>query len=790
MDFLKPSDFKQIKAFFIALKQNHFNLNQIPSFVMMDGARTPIDKAHCLELLHSFPDLSGDKFKDDNALIKYLSQSDNTKRILSKLTSEQQIELISVLEEKPVATEVTDETLSMQGTDEQGTSAQTPSDTTTGSGGMPNLPDLTLGSYAASRRRIVHNVPHALEEEKPPPKLFVADKSGRIVEERTITPTGTTVKRMDEGPSKIYTANKSGVVTGEHSITEGAAIKSPGGTLVSSAPETPSKIFIANKSGAVIGEHSIPKVPYEVKNAAANARSGVERFIQRNSSRGINGLSNMFKNAIGSGGNAAGNAALRGFNSGGNFLSRASRVKFPKIKPSLTTARSKAGFAAGGAGAFLIFTLIFSIIHPSLNTGAGAAPVTGPGSSPAPSASGAPGGGSSDISSCTFYRGGDSIQGYKYSNPLLASLVSDISNKVGVPPAIVAGIMRVESRDAFSSTPDYLTNDYDAHPSSVAFGIMQFVPATFIDYFNRNRAELQSLYNKTDVTTVTAGTDKDHMAPDNVLRIYSIKDSIIATAFKVKNDKQSINGSGPWDEATVRQIAYLYYGHDRFGTTNYTGFDNSPQNYGDDLWKSFSQCKLTSSCPIQTGRITCASYGRRESWSGFDNDCAPGSNITTGEADIGGHCSPTYRVRYPSLCDNSNYISGGNLKRTAKSIDVGGSAGTPVFIPTINSQRLSWFFITDVPDGQGDTLRVFQSEQTPQGKWVIHFVHASADPPFTSGSSSPVDTNNYVARIGPGKDHIHVTVGLNITEPITDNNLQVYDPGWKFPDRDLGMCTH
>ncbi len=789
MDFLKPTDFKQIKAFFIALKQNHFNLNQIPSFVMMDGVRTPIDKTHCLQLLHSFPDLSGDKFKDDNVLIKYLSQSDNVKRILSKLTAEQQIELTKVLEEKPVTTEVTDEQASMQGTDEQGGATGTPTDTTSGSGGISNLPDLTLGSFAANQRRVIYRVPHAKE---PPPKLFVADKTGRIVEERTITPTGTTVKRMDAGPSKIYTANKGGVVTGEHSITKGAAIKSPAGTLVSSAPETPSKIFIANKGGVVTGERSIPtksgalrfQVPYQIKNAAANAKSGAERFIQRSSSRGLNGLSNMFKNALGSGGNAAGRAALRGVNSGGNFLSRASRAKFPKFKPSLSSAKSKAAWAGGGAGAFLIFTLIFSIIHPSLNTGAGAAPVTGPGSSPAPSASGAPiGTTASDISSCTFYRGGDNIQGYQFSNPALASLISDISNKVGVPPAIIAGIMRVETRTAFTSTPDYLANDYDAHPSAVAFGIMQFVPATFIDYFNRNRAELQSLFSKTDVTV---NIDlQGNMAPDNVLRIYSIKDSIIAAAFKVKNDKQSINGSGPWDEATVRKIAELYY-----GGNVYAGFDRSPQNYGDDLWKSFSQCKLTSTCPIQTGQITCASYGRRESWSGFDNDCAPGSNITTGEVDIGGHCSPTYRVRYPSLCDNSNYMSGGNLKRTAKSIDVGGPAGTPVFIPTINSQRLSWFFITDVPDGQGDTLRVFQSEQTPQGKWVIHFVHASADPSFTSGSSNPVDTNNYVARIGPGNNHIHVTVGLNITEPITANNLQVYDPGWKFPDRDLGMCTH
>ena len=71
MDYLKPYDFKQLKAFFKALQECRFNLKQISSFVIMDGERTPVDKAHCLELLRSFPDLQGEEFKDDNFLIKY-----------------------------------------------------------------------------------------------------------------------------------------------------------------------------------------------------------------------------------------------------------------------------------------------------------------------------------------------------------------------------------------------------------------------------------------------------------------------------------------------------------------------------------------------------------------------------------------------------------------------------------------------------------------------------------------------------------------------------------------------
>ncbi len=197
-----------------------------------------------------------------------------------------------------------------------------------------------------------------------------------------------------------------------------------------------------------------------------------------------------------------------------------------------------------------------------------------------------------------------------------------------------------------------------------------------------------------------------------------------------------------------------------------------------------------ATCPIPGGKIICSSYGSEATWSGFDGVCALGSNSSTGENNIGGHCSPKYRAAYPGLCDDKNYISGGNLKRTAKSIDIGGKVGENVYIPTINGQVLKWNFINDFPDGIGATLRVFQSEQTAQGKWTMHFIHAIAEPSFTPGQG--VDTTKPIAQIssasGPGY-HIHVTVGLNIAEPITANNLQLYDPGWKYPDRDLGMCT-
>ncbi len=210
--------------------------------------------------------------------------------------------------------------------------------------------------------------------------------------------------------------------------------------------------------------------------------------------------------------------------------------------------------------------------------------------------------GSGNISSCTFYRGGDTTQGLGFGNPQMAALVSDISTQVGVPPAVVAGIMRVESPSAVAETdPSFLNNDYDSdcsHDSSgnvVACGIMQFTPGTFITTFNNSSSEMHALFGKNQVREVI--DPRNNVFPNSFLRIYSIRDSIIATAFKIKNDKQSINGNGPWDQTTIYEIARRYYGCLLYGPG---GCTNGPYNYGEDVWKGYTNCQ---SSPIATSGV-------------------------------------------------------------------------------------------------------------------------------------------------------------------------------------------
>lgn len=206
-------------------------------------------------------------------------------------------------------------------------------------------------------------------------------------------------------------------------------------------------------------------------------------------------------------------------------------------------------------------------------------------------------GGGGDIASCTFYRGGDSTPGLKFNISEWPVLISDIATRVGIPSSVLAAILRVECPNCFATTnPDYLTNDYDAHSSGVAYGVMQFTPSTFKWTYDSNKPSMVSLFGKTSVKTEI--DPQSAMAPIDVLRIYSIRDSVIAAAFKIKAD----SGGGSWsDRSTLDKVAGAYYGCLRYDNDPDTTIDEAcktgPYNYGEDLWKSVSQCQSTSPSP-------------------------------------------------------------------------------------------------------------------------------------------------------------------------------------------------
>ncbi len=372
---------------------------------------------------------------------------------------------------------------------------------------------------------------------------------------------------------------------------------------------------------------------------------------------------------------------------------------------------------------------------------------------PTPGGGGFPGGGGS-ISSCTFYRGGDTISGVKFGNPEMAQFVESVSAKVGVPPAIVAGIMRVESGSKLAlGDVSYFTADYDNTSSGVAYGLMQFVPSTFTGVFNNNSAEMNSLFGKTQVRSVI--DPRTSVYPNNYLRIYSIKDSIIATAFKVKADKQSANGNGPWDKAAIDGIVSAYYGCLRYGPGDCT---SGPYSYGDDVWRSYSECITTPSSVNMSMTCPLDSVGNS-------------AYITCGTANHPVNVCGHGGVGYP-VCTNPPYAVCPYSEQLKNSFDAVlsslGGARIPVYLPMINRASVQWSFVSNEYLNSSWGWRHYYSTQFNGQAVRLELTHLNNSNPI-SGSTS-IASGTQVAITHPIAAHLHtgVTIDGRPVDPITD----------------------
>ena len=176
------------------------------------------------------PGLTEENLKDDNFLIKYLTNPYNRNKIKNALRKElslsttQQIELEESLD-KPITTEVVGEQPGGQGaTAEQ---APLPAGTATGTpGGMPGMPSIPSTS---SMPRISRNIPRAPEPSKP--EIHIANKGGYVTEagDASKLVRATSSGKIVEAPSKqIFIANKGGVVTGMRNIKSPSWLKTFG----------------------------------------------------------------------------------------------------------------------------------------------------------------------------------------------------------------------------------------------------------------------------------------------------------------------------------------------------------------------------------------------------------------------------------------------------------------------------------------------------------------------------------------------------------------------------------
>lgn len=469
------------------------------------------------------------------------------------------------------------------------------------------------------------------------------------------------------------------------------------------------------------------------------------------------------------------------------------------------------------------------------------------------------------ITTCKFYRN-DQLPGSKdcppvdqgfrcdkgleYKSPVLLSYINEVSQKAGIPPSVLAGLVRVESTvpsqysatgksysisdytdddikamENFSSQVDYKNLDTTIGSSNKALcprsitgalGITQIQPP--VDFVNK--MEGAGLLSKADAD-VGRSAHKDGLTAtgkaddQQTLKDYCDPKSSLTMAANFILFLKGGKWSPPSDEKSyIDSLAKAYYGQ-----------DSQTSAYGASLYDSYSQCKTkpssstdtlaqqpnnlpglslaqpnsancpspsgriggSASCPIPNGTIGCASFGPVREWSGFGGVCRADSSGN------GGHCNSIYQSSV-GICTKRD--EGGNLIRTAKSIDVaapGTKAGDPIYLPSIKGISLSWKFKGAVSAGSDfGFIRLFQSEETPEGIYSLHLVHVNQASPalqinqeIRSGEVGATILNPWIPY--DPWPHVHITIGLNVGD--SADNLKDYSPGWLSADRDLYMCT-
>lgn len=665
-------DIQRLRVFFQALKDSGFksNLNQIPSSIRTD----------CFTLLRKLPQFQTEEFKDDNILInavnKYLRDPNKRKAFLSEaeFTQQQQAEFTQVLEEKPVTIETAGEQAGGGGQEQPLPVGESPS--TMAGGGMP-FPGMAAGGVAATPRRVIHVVRRV---EEPKSKLYVANKSGRIIEERTITPTSSKVVKP-EVSSKIAIADKSGNVIGERSLT-GETVK----------PPAPPKLFIANKSGVVTEERSIksasrprfqtPRVPYQVTNAAKNLGSGLGRFTKLNSGRVARGFGNLLGGLGGAGRDALGGGIGIGGRAAGRFGNGAINVG---ARLSNQVGRGGLNLAGPKKKIWLLFLGMFGAFF-LLTAFTGAATPPG-GSIPVPGGGIGSGG---NIASCQFTR---ADQPASYKSNLLVSYISEASSLTGIPPAVLAAFIRVESPGSVNKTdadlPEMAKLENCLKPGTKsptgALGIMQIQPPGTTSL----RGDPASCDDCIDAgakligKTVSTMTQQDYCDPRTSI--------IVGSGWILKKmSKIGYPNTGTWDPSwtndrrAIDALVNTYYGCLLYGgTTECTG----PYNYGKDVYDGAQACKATTTSPISSSGSLISCPLSKDGSGSFRFICGTYNSIKNNC----GHGNPSYYVS----CTQPPYASCPFTDQLKAAADVrpgtGNGANELVYLPYVNgNQAVNW----------------------------------------------------------------------------------------------------
>lgn len=325
---------------------------------------TTAEQLSALDILRSrFPDflsnpifnLTKEDLKDNNFLIKYLTNPYNRNKIKNALRNElslspaQQIDLEQALSEKPVAAEEVSQS-PVAGEASAGQAA--PAGTIAGApplGGMPSAPSIS----SPVPRRIF------ITEQTTPPS---AGKAGGTGQGTAATNKAAGLIAKEEVPSAFQKAFEN---EPEHTLDPTKQPPSP------SAP---------SGKGPSAPKFQAPRVPYSFTNATKNFGSSASIFTKKAGNRLMGGLSNILGGAgraggglLGGGGRALGNLGLKAVDVAANLshqVSRGSLIRGPAKGIGKKVALGLIGFLilTGVIGAIAIQTQTQQPTSPSPTT--------------------------------------------------------------------------------------------------------------------------------------------------------------------------------------------------------------------------------------------------------------------------------------------------------------------------------------------------------------------------------------------------------------------------------------
>lgn len=258
------------------------------------------------------------------------------------------------------------------------------------------------------------------------------------------------------------------------------------------------------------------------------------------------------------------------------------------IAKSESFIRKRSGLMFAGLIISMIFLVGALAISGSTQTGE-AAPL--PGTTPiTPSA---------DITSCKFTRSGDSVKELTYKSPLLLSYIQEASNLTGIPPAVFAAFIRVETPSTVTKNDEEIRNLSCAKSTTGALGVMQIQPKNTKGHDEGPVANGARLIGKNyDELTEADYCDVRKnilMGAGFILKKMTYKTSNYPATY---GDGTKWDPTWTSDKVAIEKLVSSYYGCLRYGSSDDENISCSDPgriySYGDDVWTSIQNCKPAS----------------------------------------------------------------------------------------------------------------------------------------------------------------------------------------------------